>query len=264
VPSLIHSTSMSQAGAVFDLVERSVVVTGATSGIGEVVALGLAQMGMNVMAVGRRSAELDRVAALAREAGSTLLTASADVTDEAEIGAVMDRAVTEFGALYGVVANAGIAVIEPAISVSAADFRSVVDTNLNGAFLTARSGARRMIEHKLGAIVFTSSSFARRGFTDWSSYNASKAAVSMLAETLACEWAKDGVRVNAIAPTATLTAVNAALFADESFSAGVVAGIPGGRILQAAELILPVAFLLSPHNQMLIGQTLFVDGGQAL
>ena len=86
----------------------------------------------------------------------------------------------------------------------------------------------------------------------------------MLAETLACEWAKDGIRVNAIAPTATLTAVNAALFDDEAFSAGVVAGIPAGRILQATELLLPIAFLLSPHNQMLIGQTLFVDGGQAL
>jgi NAD(P)-dependent dehydrogenase (short-subunit alcohol dehydrogenase family) len=262
MPSALDSDALAQLGTALDLAGRTVVVTGASSGIGEAVALGLARMNVNVLGLGRRKAELDRVAAAAAADGLPLQTAVADVTDEESLDAAMEQAVTAFGSLFGVVANAGIAVVQPALDVSASDFRAVLDTNLTGAFLTARSAARKMTDG--GSVVFTSSSFARRGFNDWSSYNASKAGVSMLTQTLATEWVARGIRVNAVAPTATLTAVNAALFADESFTDGVLAGIPARRILQAPELVLPYAFLLSPRNEMLIGQTLYVDGGQAL
>ncbi|MFD6565296.1 SDR family NAD(P)-dependent oxidoreductase [Micromonospora profundi] len=257
--TLIDPALRSTLGQALGLTGRTIVVTGANSGIGQALALGLVELGANVLGVARRA---EGLAAVAEQAGPSFAYAIADVTDEAAVEAAMDRAVETFGGLHGVVANAGIAVVQPALDVSADDFRSVVDTNINGVFITARSGARRMTEG--GSIVLTSSSFARRGFPDWSSYNASKAAVSMLAETLAVEWASRGVRVNAIGPTATLTPVNEALFADPDFTASVVAGIPAGRILDARELVLPTAFLLSPLNEMVLGQTLMVDGGQTL
>ncbi|MET7879994.1 SDR family oxidoreductase [Micromonospora profundi] len=257
--TLIDPALRSPLGQALGLTGRTIVVTGANSGIGQALALGLVELGANVLGVARRA---EGLAAVAEQAGPSFAYAIADVTDEAAVEAAMDRAVETFGGLHGVVANAGIAVVQPALDVSADDFRSVVDTNINGVFITARSGARRMTEG--GSIVLTSSSFARRGFPDWSSYNASKAAVSMLAETLAVEWASRGVRVNAIGPTATLTPVNEALFADPDFTASVVAGIPAGRILDARELVLPTAFLLSPLNEMVLGQTLMVDGGQTL
>jgi NAD(P)-dependent dehydrogenase (short-subunit alcohol dehydrogenase family) len=262
MPSIVAPEHNSLLGSALDLTGKTVVITGATSGIGEAVALGLARIGMNVVGVARRADELARVAAIAAGEGLAFTTAQADITDEAQLDAAMELAVSTYGSLYGVIANAGIAVVQPAMDVSASDFRAVVDTNLNGAFLTARSAAKRM--NGSGAVVFTSSNFARRGFTDWSSYNSSKAAVTMLVETLAREWVGLGIRVNAIAPGATLTAVNASLFADEAFHSAVVGGIPAGRIGTTEELILPFAFLLSPRNEMLIGQTIVIDGGQSI
>lgn len=262
--SAVEATDRAALGAILGLSGKVALVTGAGTGIGRAVALGLAEMGMTVAGVGRRQGKLDDLRTEAADRGLEIGTWTADVTD----GAAVDEVAAAVGAAYGgldaVVANAGISVVEPALGMAEADFRSVLDTNVTGVFNTARAAARVMAEGSGGSMVLTSSSFARSGFTDWAPYNASKAAVSMLTETLACEWVSRGVRVNAIAPTATLTDVNADLFADESFAAGVVAGIPAGRILQAAELVLPTAFLLSPINSMLIGHTLYVDGGQSL
>ena len=157
-------------------------------------------MGLNIVGIGRRSAELDRVGAALARGGFRFLGVAADVTDEPQLDRAMTRATEVFGSIEGVVANAGIAVAKPAMDITAEEFWSVVDSNITGAFLTARAAARRMTGG--GAVVFTSSSFARRGPAEWSAHNASKAAVSMLAETLAREWVSRRIRVNVLAPTA--------------------------------------------------------------
>jgi NAD(P)-dependent dehydrogenase (short-subunit alcohol dehydrogenase family) len=261
-PTTAAAADPALLGTTLGLTGHTVVVTGATSGIGEAVALGLAGAGMNVVAVGRRTEALDALATRAGESGGQLTGVIADVTDEDAIEQAMDTAVTRYGRLDAAVAVAGVAAVGPAIDMAASDFRGVFDTNVLGAFLTARAAARRMTDG--GSIVLTGSNFGRRGLPDWAPYNSSKAAVAMLTETLATEWAPRGIRVNALAPGATLTPFNAALFADEAFTSAVVSGIPGGRILSVDELVLPVAFLLSPLNPMLLGQTLMVDGGQVL
>lgn len=252
-------------GSALGLTGLSVVVTGASSGIGADVALGLARAGMKVTGVGRRAEPLEAVAKAAAAENLDFYARPADVTDEDQVEAVMQGATERFGGIDAVVANAGISHVAPALEHPADAFRSVLDTNVTGAFLTARCAARRMVERPGGgSVVITSSSFAKRGFTDWVAYNASKAAIGNMVETLAKEWAPQGVRVNAMAPAATVTDVNRALFEDPGFAASVVATIPGGRIMETEEFVLPVAFLLSPHNQLLLGTTLFVDGGQSL
>lgn len=260
--SIVPDEELASLGETLDLSGKTVLITGAGTGIGRTLALGLARMGMNVAAVGRRTEVLAGLEAEAVPAGLSIAGFAADVADGAQVEAAVAATVERFGALHCAVANAGIAAVEPAIDMSEESFRSVVDTNVVGAFNTARAAARAMTDG--GSLVLTSSSFARRSFDLWAPYNASKAAVSMLTETLASEWAPAGIRVNAIAPGATLTDVNATLFEDPEFASGVIAGMPAGRILDAAELLLPTAFLLSPRNAMLIGHTLYVDGGQSL
>lgn len=260
--SLVSDSELPSLGTILDLSGKSVLITGAGSGIGRSLALGLARMGMNVAAVGRRGELLAELETEANAADLAIIGVVADVTDGSQIEAAVATTVERFGALHCAVANAGIAAVEPAIDMAEETFRSVMDTNVVGVFNTARAAARAMSDG--GSMVLTSSSFAKRGFDLWAPYNASKAAVSMLTETLASEWAGTGIRVNAIGPTATLTDVNAALFDDPEFANGVIAGIPAGRILTPAELLLPTAFLLSPRNAMLLGQTLHVDGGQSL
>ena len=262
MPSLVPKELRHALGDALGLTGCTGIVTGATSGIGRAVATGLAELGMNIVAVGRNEAALRELGEVARSDGLSLSTARADITVEAEIEAAVAQAVTEYGALDAVFANAGIAAVKPAFDLGAAEFGDVIATNLTGTFLTARAGARAMTGG--GSVVMTSSSFARRGFVDWAPYNASKAGVAMLAETLAAEWAARRIRVHAVAPTATLTNVNRALFEDEEFKAGVLSGVPIGRLLTPEELVLPVAFLLSPRNEMMTGHTLFIDGGQSL
>lgn len=224
-PAKPHSSDeLARLGAAFRLTGRTVVITGANSGIGAALTLGLAAAGMKVAAIARRGDALDAIQAAADAAGTVVSTLIADVTDEAQLESAMDEVLATFGSLHCVVANAGIAAVAPALEMPVTDFRAVMDTNVAGVFLTARCAARRMSSG--GSIVLTSSNFGRRGFAQWAPYNASKAAVSMLAETLATEWVEQGIRVNAVAPGATLTPVNEHLFADEAFTASVVAGIP--------------------------------------
>lgn len=262
MPSTVHAEQRTALGTALGIAGQTCVITGATSGIGEEVAFGLARLGMSIVAVGRTGERLDGVARAADAEALPITTFRGDVAAEADMQAAMAHARATFGRLDAVFANAGIAAVGPAMDVSASAFTDVVMTNLVGAFLTARAAAAAF--DGPGSIVFTTSSFARRGAPGWSSYNASKAGLAMLTETLAAEWAPARIRVNAVGPTATLTNVNRALFEEEGFRASVIAGIPVGRLMETGELVLPVAFLLSPLNEMLTGQTLYVDGGQTL
>ncbi|WP_433041968.1 SDR family NAD(P)-dependent oxidoreductase [Dactylosporangium sp. CS-033363] len=245
-------------GAALGLAGETVLVTGATRGIGAALATGLARLGVHVVAVGRDKERLDALAA----SGLPIHPVAAEVTDEDEMAAAFDTAVGITGRLLGAVANAGIAYVQPSLDFGAEDFRRTLDVNVVGAFLTTRLAAQRLPGG--GSVVLTSSTFSASAFDQWAAYSASKAAVSMLARSLGAEWAPRGVRVNAVGPTATLTDQNRDYLGVPENSAGIVARIPAGRLLEPEELVLPFAFLLSPKNQMITGQTLFVDGGWTL
>ena len=197
-------------------------------------------------------------------AGGQALDVRTDVTDDGSVEAALDALTARFGALTGLVANAGIAEVGPAEETSADSFRRVVDTNLTGVFISARAAGLRMLASGGGSIVLVGSTFATSAVADWASYSAAKAGVVQLGRVLALEWAPRGVRVNMICPTATLTDQNRQLFEDESFKAAIVSRIPVGRLLEPEELVEPVALLLSKDSAMLTGHSLYVDGGWTL
>lgn len=238
----------------------SIVVTGASRGIGLGLAQALAAAGAKVTLVARSEAALQDAADAIAADGGEAEAVVADVTDAGAVAQAVDRAVERFGALDGAVVNAGASVDIPAFDLTLEDWQRVIDVNLTGAFLTAQAAGRAM-RGRGGSVVFTSSTFAHVAFPLRTPYAASKAAVAHLARQLALEWASEGIRVNAVGPTATLTDLNRERLSNPAIRDALVAKIPMGRLLEPADLVGAVAFLLGPGSTMVTGQSLLVDGG---
>jgi 2-deoxy-D-gluconate 3-dehydrogenase len=238
----------------------SVLVTGGSRGIGRGLAEGLAAAGARVTLVARSAEALETAAGGIADAGGEAHAVAADVTDPATIARAVEEAVERFGGLDAAVVNAGATVDVPAFDLTPEDWRRIVDVNLTGAFFTAQAAGRAM-RGRGGSIVFTTSTFAHVAFPLRSVYAASKAGVAQLAKALALEWAPDGIRVNAVGPTATLTDLNRERLSVPENRDRVVSRIPLGRLLEPHDLVAAVAFLAGPESSMITGQSLLVDGG---
>lgn len=238
----------------------SILVSGASRGIGRTVAEGLAAAGANVTLAARSQDALREVAGGIAASGGTAEVAVADLTGPEAARDAVAQAVDRFGALDGAFVNAGVSVDVPAFDISEEDWRRVLDVNLSGAFFTAQAAGRAM-RGRGGSIVFTSSTFAHVAFPLRSAYAVSKAGVAHLARQLALEWAPESIRVNAVGPTATLTDLNRERLSQPAIRDAIVAKIPLGRLLEPEDLIGAVAFLLGRESAMVTGQSLLVDGG---
>ena len=238
----------------------SILVTGASRGIGQVVAEGLAAAGARVTLAARSPDALREVADGIAASGGAAAVAVADLTGPDAASEAVAQAVDRFGGLDGAFVNAGVSVDVPAFDLSAEEWRRVLDVNLSGAFFTAQAAGRAM-RGRGGSIVFTSSTFAHVAFPLRSAYAVSKAGVAHLARQLALEWAPEGIRVNAVGPTATLTDLNRERLSQPAIRDALVAKIPMGRLLDPGDLIGAVGFLLGRESAMITGQSLLVDGG---
>lgn len=237
----------------FGLDGRVALVTGGRQGIGEAIALALAEAGATV-AVTSRDARVD--------AGALAL--QLDVGDEEQVDAAIATTVAELGGLDVVVNNAAITAHVPALDLSVADWDAVMRTNLRGAFLVARAAARVMKDRGGGRIVNLSSPFARVGLADRVAYSVSKAGLEQLTRSLAVEWAPYGITVNAVAPTTVLTASRQAIFADEAALQRRVAQIPLGRVARTDDVVGAVLFLCADAGAFVTGESILVDGGYTI
>ena len=248
--------------SLFSLEDRVAVVTGAASGIGRRIALGLAEAGAHVGLLDLSGADLEGTAKEVEALGRRALALPADVTSADDLTGAVTRVETELGPLRLAVNCAGIANAAPAEDMDLAQWQRVIDINLTGVFLSCQAEARAMLPHREGSIVNIASMsgvIVNRGLLQ-AHYNASKAAVIHLSKSLAMEWCRRGIRVNSISPGYTATPMNTRPeVADQvrQFEADT----PLGRMATVDELVGPAVFLLSDAASFCTGVDLLVDGG---
>ena len=248
----------------FEVKGKIALVTGASSGLGENFARRLAAEGATVAVAARRADRLAKLVAEIEQAGGKALAVSLDVTDPASVDAAFATVAKAVGAPDIVVNNAGIAQTKASIELSEADWRSVLDTNLDGAWRVAQAGAKAMVSAgKGGCIINIASILGLRVGTHLLAYAAAKAALVQVTKALALEWARYKIRVNAIAPGYIVTEINQEFFATEAGQA-VIKRIPVRRIGKPSDLDGALLLLASDAGSFMTGSVVVVDGGHVV
>ena len=246
----------------FSLKGRSGIVTGGGTGLGKGMATALVEAGGAVLLVGRRMDVLEKAAKDLGRYGASVIPFSADLSKMGDIPKIVDRAVKEFGKVDFLINNAGTIRRAPCEDFSEADWDLVLQTNLKGPFFLAQAVARTMIAGKRpGAIVNTSSLIAFIGGKTIPAYAASKGGLNQVTKTMSNDWAKHGIRVNAIAPGYFITDVTEALQKNKERYTEIVSRIPMGRWGNPEELGGIALYLVSDASSYVTGQTFVIDGG---
>jgi len=236
------------------------LVTGGTSGIGKATAIAFACAGAKVVLTGRREKEGAQVVAEIKNLGGDAAFVRADVAKDADVKAMVDFAVDKFGRLDVAFNNAGVEWKGPLDQATEADYRRVFDINVWGVLNSMRHEIPVMLKNGGGAIVNTSSVAGLVGFPQVSVYIASKHAVEGLTKSVALEFAKQNIRINAVAPGPIATDMWDR-FAGEELGAQVTSLIPAGRVGGAGEIAAAVLYLASDAAKFTTGTSLVVDGG---
>ncbi len=251
------------APKLFDLTGQVALVTGAGSGIGQRIAIGLAQCGADVALLDRRTDDgLAQTADAIADAGRRAVQIQADVTSGASLHTAVAETEAKLGALSLAVNAAGIANANSAEDMAETQFQTMMDINLKGVFLSCQAEARAMLRHGRGSIVNIASMsgvIVNRGLSQCH-YNASKAGVIHMTKSMAMEWVDRGIRVNTISPGYTATPMNTRpemIHQTKLFEEGT----PMGRMAHVDEMVGPAVFLLSGAASFVTGVDLLVDGG---
>lgn len=239
---------------------KTVVVTGASSGLGHHFAKVLAGAGAKVAATARRRDKLQSLADEIAKAGGTALAVGMDVTDRQSVSDALDEIAAELGTPNVIVNNAGIAAGGPALDVTDADWRNVVDTNLDGAWIVAQEAGKRMRDAGGGNIINTASILGLRVAAGVAPYAISKAALIQMTKVLALELARYGIRVNALAPGYIETDLNRDYLRSDGGQT-MIKRVPMRRPGTVHDLDGPLLLLASDASQYMTGAVIPVDGG---
>jgi 2-deoxy-D-gluconate 3-dehydrogenase len=243
----------------FSLKGRVAIVTGANTGLGQAIAIALAEAGADIVAVGRTD-PTETQSAIGK-LGRRFLSVHADLANTATIPNIVSRALEAFGQIDILVNNAGIIRRNAAADFTEADWDAVVDVNLKSLFFLTQAVGRHMLQAGRGKVINIASMLSFQGGIRVASYTASKSALAGLTRLLANEWAAKGVNVNAIAPGYMATSNTTALRADESRNREILGRIPAGRWGQPADIGGAAVFLAAPASDYVHGSIIPVDGG---
>jgi NAD(P)-dependent dehydrogenase (short-subunit alcohol dehydrogenase family) len=245
----------------FNLEGKTAVVTGGTSGIGRAMALGLADAGADVVATGRREQQVNEVAAEVEARGRKSLRIPSDVNDRASLEKLLAGTLEAFGKVDILVNCAGIIKRTPTLDITEEEWNNIIGTNLTGTLRASQIFGKHMIERGYGRIVNIASLNSFVALTEVAAYAASKAGVASLTRSLAVEWSKKGVTVNAIAPGVFRTDINAKLLDSTPRGQELLMRTPMGRFGKTEELVGAAIYLASDASSFVTGEVVCVDGG---
>lgn len=249
----------------FDVAGKSILITGATGALGSVAALALGEAGARLALAGANATKL---AELADEIGIddvVQVPLRPETPDDA--ARMVEAAVARYGRLDGVIVASGMNHVAPIVDMSVDDFDGVMDANVRGAWLISQAAGRVLLEQNQGgSIVLVSSVRGKLGAaTGYSAYCPSKAATDLLAKTLAAEWGRQGIRVNALAPTVFRSELTAWMYADDERGRGarefILSRIPLNRFGEPDDFVGALIYLLSDASSFYTGQVMYLDGG---
>lgn len=246
----------------FRLDSKTAVVTGASRGIGEAIALAMAHAGANVALVSRDWERLEGVAAKIHNLGGHAQVVCADLCSSEDIQHIVGEVGEHFGGINILVNNAGICYIEPALDVTPASWDKTFDLNVRALFFLSQAVARHLVARGTGGkIINIASQLSIVGMERHASYCASKAAVNLLTKVLALEWGRYGINVNSIGPTFIRTEMAAPNLDNPERKADILSKMPIGRVGEPVDVAGAAVFLASPASDMITGELLLVDGG---
>jgi NAD(P)-dependent dehydrogenase (short-subunit alcohol dehydrogenase family) len=258
----IRGYSMSIAD--FSLKSEVALITGGRRGIGKTLALAFAEAGADVAVSDFvvDDGQLEDVAGQIRQFGRNSLAIRADTRCKADVDAMVQQVIDQFGVIDILVNNAGVDVPGPIVELSEEGWDKVINTNLKGCFICAQVAAKRMVERKKGNIISIASQFAFRAGANMGVYCISKAGVVMLTRVLAQELAAYGIRANAIAPAMIKTDLNRHRWSDPEFMKQYEPTVPLGRVGETTDIAGAAIFLASKASSYVTGHTLLVEGGR--
>lgn len=243
-----------------DLEGKVVLITGGASGLGLAAARAFAEERASIVIV---DLQADKAKACAQELGEGHEGIGADIASEADVGGAVAAAMTKYGKIDVVINSAGIPdTFRPTVEQDVADFRRLIDIHLTGTYMVSKAAAVHMLAQGSGAIINLSSVAGVLGLAPRNAYSAAKAGISMMTRTMGCEWARSGVRVNAVAPGYMLTPFFQTLMDEGKLDGNkILRRTPAGRFGSARHIADAMLFLASRQAEFITGVTLPVDGG---
>jgi NAD(P)-dependent dehydrogenase (short-subunit alcohol dehydrogenase family) len=246
---------------IFDLDGKVAMVTGSTRGMGEAAAMALAKAGADVAVCGRKKTDLERVSSAIKALGRKSAGFTLEVTSTEAIQEGFDQIMGHFGKVDILVNNAGTNYRVPVLEYPEEEWDRVININLKGYFLVAKAVVPQMLERGYGKVINMSSILGMIGLPHQLAYASSKGGVNQMTKVMALEWAKSGIRVNAIGPTYFETEMVAQIRNDPERFNFINERTPMGRWGYLEELEGIVIFLAAPASDFITGQTIYIDGG---